>query len=571
MIESPSSPLLGLSAPVCRALHWFAVSWSLVAIAGLALASPLDLLDHRPGGAAFEISERPVFMVLFVIGILVSLKWEIAGAIVSAFTASGLVVFAYQQLKPTQAVIVIVAFSIPAILWVVIDMNDQAPRAAALGLALTMAAVVAGAVVASNVYDSLFGPTHPSSVATALPESALDWIWSGAVTESSFSVRAKLDDEATSVRLVVTSSDDLADGTPGASVASDEHQVVQLVATGLEPDTRYHYAVEVDGALDRTRSGTVRTFPSGPASFTVAIGSDARVGSNGAVFDAIRAAEPLLYVVPGDLQYANIDTPNHGQFEEAFDLTLTRTGQAALYRSAPVAYVWDDHDFGGNGSDGSTPSAPVAHEMYRSYVPHYPVAGATSAIYQSFTIGRARFLLTDGRSARSPVADPDNAEKSMLGDDQKAWLKRELLAANNSQELIVWVNPLPWISEATPGGDDWGGYTTERAELADFIADNKIGGVMMLSGDAHMLAVDDGTSSDFSAAGGAGFPIMHSAALDRPGSVKGGPYSEGAVPGGGHFGLLTVTDDGGPTIEVNFSGRNWLDEELISYRFTVNS
>ena len=215
MIESPSSSLLGLSDRFCRHLHWFAVSWSLVAIAGLALASPLDLLDHRPGGAAFEISVRPVFMVLFLIGLLVSLKWEIAGAIVSAFTASGLVVFAYQQLKPTQAVIVIVAFSVPAILWIVIDVSDHQPGTAAVGLALTMASVVAGAVVASNVYDTLFGPTHPSSVAAALPESALDWIWSGAVTHSSFSVTAKLDDEATSVRLVVTSSDELSDHARG--------------------------------------------------------------------------------------------------------------------------------------------------------------------------------------------------------------------------------------------------------------------------------------------------------------------------------------------------------------------
>ncbi len=92
----------------------------------------------------------------------------------------------------------------------------------------------------------------------------------------------------------------------------------------------------------------------------------------------------------------------------------------------------------------------------------------------------------------------------------------------------------------------------------------------MVSGDAHMLAVDDGTNSDYSTEGGEGFPVLHSAALDRPGEIKGGPYSEGTVPGGGQFGTLTVTDDAG-TMAVTLSGRNWRGDELLAYEFTVGT
>jgi hypothetical protein len=92
---------------------------------------------------------------------------------------------------------------------------------------------------------------------------------------------------------------------------------------------------------------------------------------------------------------------------------------------------------------------------------------------------------------------------------------------------------------------------------------------MMLSGDAHMVAIDDGSNSDYATSGGAGFPIMHAAALDRHGRVKGGPYSEGTYPGSGQFGLMTVTDDGGSEITVAWSGRNWENKELVSYEFTV--
>jgi hypothetical protein len=84
-----------------------------------------------------------------------------------------------------------------------------------------------------------------------------------------------------------------------------------------------------------------------------------------------------------------------------------------------------------------------------------------------------------------------------------------------------------------------------------------------------MVAIDDGTNSDFSSEGGAGFPVLQAAALDRPGTEKGGPYSHGAHPGGGQFGLIDVVDDG-RSIEVTLSGRTWEGEELASLRFTVD-
>jgi hypothetical protein len=56
---------------------------------------------------------------------------------------------------------------------------------------------------------------------------------------------------------------------------------------------------------------------------------------------------------------------------------------------------------------------------------------------------------------------------------------------------------------------------------------------------------------------------MHAAAFDRSGRIKGGPYSHGAVKGGGHFGLMTIEDNGGDAINIILSGRNYLDEELM--------
>lgn len=72
-----------------------------------------------------------------------------------------------------------------------------------------------------------------------------------------------------------------------------------------------------------------------------------------------------------------------------------------MYGQAPVAYVWGDHDYGGNDADRTSPSRPAAMRTYRQMTPHYPLAdGPEEPIYRAFTVGRVRFVMTDTRSAR---------------------------------------------------------------------------------------------------------------------------------------------------------------------------
>ena len=163
---------------------------------------------------------------------------------------------------------------------------------------------------------------------------------------------------------------------------------------------------------------------------------------------------------------------------------------------------------------------------------------------------------------------PDGSE-SMLGSRQRAWLKQELLSGSQSYGLVVLVSSVPWIAAESRGGDDWGGFATERTEIADFIAENEIENLLLLAGDAHMLAIDDGSNADYSRRGGAGFAVFQAAALDRPGSIKGGPYSEGTFPGAGQYGLVTFSDDGN-SITVDLRGRNWQGEDIVTHSFVTS-
>jgi phosphodiesterase/alkaline phosphatase D-like protein len=564
-------PILTLSPRVCGALHWVAVAVAVAIVSLLVLSTRLNLLDERPGGNAFAITVKPVFTVAFVVGAVAAWRWKVIGGTIAAFTAAGLSAFAIGQLEPISALLVVGGFALPGALWLLVDLSDQRPLLAIGALGGVALAVAAGAVVSASVYDGLYGPSHPSSATAVLPRSAVKWVWAGGVTTTNAVVVAKVAGDASGAELLISRHDDLDGAVPQGVVRPDDHDIVRLEASGLEPATRYHYAVAVDGVVDLVRVGTFRTPADGPQSFTVAIGGCARVGSNGAVFDTIRELQADMFIINGDWNYANLTEDDQGEFREIYDYTLARAAQSALYRTTPIAYVWDDHDYGGNNGDALSVTRDAALAVYHEYVPHYPLESNSSPIYQAFTIGRVRFLMTDTRAARTPSIAPDDAGKSMLGAEQKAWLKQELLAADGRYALTVWVNPTPWIDAAAAGSDTWGGYSSERRELADFIAEHDLDRIVMLSGDAHMVAIDDGTNSDYSTNGvGPSFPVLHAAALDRPAKLKGGPYSEGAVGGGGQFGVLEV-EDSGTALRVRLTGRDWNNEILLSYEFTVDS
>ena len=107
-------------------------------------------------------------------------------------------------------------------------------------------------------------------------------------------------------------------------------------------------------------------------------------------------------------------------------------------------------------------------------------------------------------------------------------------------------------------------------QIADGIASAGVTNLVMVSGDAHMVAIDDGSNSGYARDGTPGFPLLHAGALDRPGSVKGGPYSEGAYPGGGQFGRLEIRDDGGDAVDIVMSGHRWDGVELVRYETTLS-
>lgn len=399
------------------------------------------------------------------------------------------------------------------------------------------------------------------------PAAEVLWMWSGAVTTEAARVKVKVATERSpALRLTAPGRPAVEVGPVGRVAVDDGAWVLDYRLAGLQPDTAYAYEVA-------NEQGRFRTFPSGPSSFTLALGSCADTASAHPVFLTIARHEPLLFLHTGDFHYEDIAVNDVNVFHRAYASALQSQTQSVLFRSVPVAYMWDDHDFGPNNSDSSSPSREASRRAYRINVPHYPlVVPENGPIHHAFTVGRVRFIMSDMRSERSPLSVPEGPARSMLGVAQKAWLKKEMLAARDTHALIVWVNSVPWIGSdsGSENEDRWTGFTTERAELSAFFEENKIVNLCIVSGDAHMIAIDDGTNNRYGPSGAPGAPVFQAAALDRRGSVKGGPYSHGTFPGPGQFGLLRVTDNGGADVRVELSGRNHEDKELVRHAFTVH-
>lgn len=324
--------------------------------------------------------------------------------------------------------------------------------------------------------------------------------------------------------------------------SEDEHFVKKLSIDSLEPLTTYYYGITRPQVVPNSVTvvddniGSFKTpAPEGSRmNFTVALGSCSSTGSRSRIFESILELDPLLFVNLGDFHYEDLVTLDVDKRLEAYDKVMGSSSQRSLYMGTCFSYIWDDHDWLANNDDGSNVDAGnVAKQGYSLGIPHYslgPIQTQTStdegtaAKYQSFTIGTVRFIILDLRSESRKSTD--SYAGKVYSDEQKLWLFSELSQAEN-YDYVVLASSRPWTSPDKIGSDGWGGFVSDRDELSSFIASTVGAGpknLFVISGDNHMIAFDDGSSTDFSGQNEfpGGFPLLHSGPLSKygPGAVK---------------------------------------------------
>lgn len=385
----------------------------------------------------------------------------------------------------------------------------------------------------------------------------------GAVTDTQARVFVRTDRDA-EVRLRYGRARDLNDGIDSdAQQTSGEHDWTAILPlANLQPDTVYFLDVLVDGVPQLKRPyPRFKTFPpqGTPTSFKFLILTD--FGENGSsqptvpgffpTFENANQEQPDFVIIGGDFGHNNEKTlkGKRDQFKRLYQLH----SPAGLYdpfvkkilRRYPVAHMWDDHDYGKNNSDKTYPGKALTYRVFNEFFPAYELPPLGD--WQRFSYAQADFFLLDERSQRDPNDEKDGPSKSMLDGDelgatgQLEWLKQGLLDSKAVWKFIV--TPVPF-NPTLKKPDSWRRFRHERGKLLRFIRENSISGVILLSGDAHMGGLDDGTHAGLPEMLTPGPNLLYCATVSRPGVWSEGIYwTHSKGPSCNGYGVVSVQAD----------------------------
>ncbi|MCH1500106.1 MAG: alkaline phosphatase family protein [Akkermansiaceae bacterium] len=222
--------------------------------------------------------------------------------------------------------------------------------------------------------------------------------------------------------------------------------------------------------------------------FTIGFGGGSGyVPENERMWDTIGAIEPRALLLLGDNVYIDDpETPEMQRFHYYRRQSQPEWGKLA--KAVPIYSIWDDHDFttndGWGGPDIEKPSwKRDVWEIYKENWdnPYYGGGKENPGCWFDFRIGDVHFIMIDGRYYRE---SPKDQSPSMLGPVQMKWLKKTL--ADKSATFKVICSNVPMAPKVKPGSKDtWDGYSDERSAIYQFIADQKLPGVVILSADRH--------------------------------------------------------------------------------------
>ncbi len=222
--------------------------------------------------------------------------------------------------------------------------------------------------------------------------------------------------------------------------------------------------------------------------FTIGFGGGSGyVPENERMWDTIGAIEPRALLLLGDNVYIDDpETPEMQRFHYYRRQSQPEWGKLA--KTVPIYSIWDDHDFttndGWGGPDIEKPSwKRDVWEIYKENWdnPYYGGGKENPGCWFDFSIGDVHFIMIDGRYYRE---SPKDESPSMLGPVQMKWLKKTL--TKKPATFTVICNNVPMAPKVKPGSKDtWDGYPEERTEIYQYIADQKIPGVVILSADRH--------------------------------------------------------------------------------------
>lgn len=198
----------------------------------------------------------------------------------------------------------------------------------------------------------------------------------------------------------------------------------------------------------------------------------------------IEQHNPDVFLWVGDVIYA--DTDDVAVMQQKYDQQLANPDYVRLRDKIPVIGLWDDHDFGDNNSGKRNPIKVPSQQMFLDFLqePLGSERRKQQGIYTSYLYGegdrQVKLFLLDTRYHRDT---PGSGRADLLGQEQWAWLEREL--ASSSARVNIIASGVSVLSMQMPFAEEWRDFKWARKRLFKLIDTYKVSGVLFLAGDRH--------------------------------------------------------------------------------------
>ncbi|MEX1139938.1 MAG: alkaline phosphatase D family protein [Bacteroidota bacterium] len=289
---------------------------------------------------------------------------------------------------------------------------------------------------------------------------------------------------------------------PVNTSASDAH-VAHVLIDGLHPGNSYGYELRINGkAVKRPYPLRFQTQPlwhwrTDPPNFTVAFGSCLYInetewdrpgtpyGSDYGILGVIASKQPDVMLWLGDnTYYREVDWHTVGGLKHRWTHTRSVPEMQPLLGAAHNYAIWDDHDYGPNDADRTYRLRSEALEIHKLFWANQTYGTAeTKGVFGRFEWGDVEFFLLDDRYHRSPNRSPNDESKTMFGKEQLQWLMDGLVSSSAPFKIVAGGNQ---ILNPSTEGETFYRYQYEYEALLRFVKDQRVPGVIFLSGDRHL-------------------------------------------------------------------------------------
>lgn len=335
---------------------------------------------------------------------------------------------------------------------------------------------------------------------------------------------------------------------------------------------------------------------------TIAFGSCAEEESAQPIWGSILSSDPDLFLFLGDNVYADLwkedgkivmETPPDASYiQRAYDDMAARPEWQRFSAAVPVMATWDDHDFGDDDAGAEWHMKDDAQRMLLEFFnePRDSDRWTRPGVYTAKTFGpegrRVQVILLDTRYFRSPLTKRTDEERAagravgsggpykpnatgqgtLLGEAQWSWLEEQL---RQPADVRIIASSIQVLADEH-GWETWGNMPHEREKLFGMIESTGANGVVLLSGDRHLMELSVDTASgpypmwDFTSSG-FNWP---SSRVNEPNSLrKGGVFREP------NYGLIRIewAEEPGEETVIVFDGRDGMGSELIKRRVALRA